>query len=236
MNKFLKLFTKENIKKGLKWFFFSYIWLAVLLFVIDIVSKHIALNAFGGWDTFTTGAPSDAYGTFIPGFMSFTLTFNTGAAWGLFGNMDDVGRRVILIGISLIMSVAFIVFYVIKFKKINRWYKAFLMCLAAGAVGNLIDRAFYPDGKVIDFLKFDFINFPVFNFADAVLVVSIIGMIIYMIVEEVIAFRNKRKNAAEPQHFEENGSLNAEITNVEKQEENKEEKVENKEIDTKKDE
>lgn len=219
-----KIFNKENIIKALKWFFFSYIWLGVLLFVIDIVSKHVALNAFGGWETFTTGAPKDAYGTFIPGFMSFTLTFNTGAAWGMFGNLDDVTRRVLLIGISLIMSVAFVVFYIVKFKKLNRWYKAFLMCLAAGAIGNLIDRAFYPDGQVIDFIKFDFMpTFPVFNFADAVLVVSIIGMIIYMIVEEVMNFVKKKKLAkAENVNANSEPSDNANVENNsnEKPEEN----------------
>lgn len=214
MNKLKSIFTKENIIKGLKWFFFSYIWLGVLLFVIDIVSKHVALNSFGGWELFHSDAPISAYAPFIPGLMSFTLTFNTGAAWGLFGNLDDVTRRVLLIGISLIMSVGFVVFYIVKFKKINRWYKAFLMCLAAGAIGNLIDRAFYPDGKVIDFIKFDFMpTFPVFNFADAVLVVSIIGMIIYMIVEEIQAALKKRKNAAEPQqNLENTESLNENLT------------------------
>lgn len=233
MNKFLKLFTKENIVKAIKWFFFSYIWLGVLLFVIDIVSKHIALNAFGGWDLFESQGPIDAYAPFIPGLMSFTLTFNTGMAWGILGNADDVTRRVILIGVSLIMSIAFVVIYIWKFKKLNRWYKAFFMCLAAGAIGNLIDRALYPDGKVIDFIKFDFMpDFPVFNFADAVLVVTIIGMIIYMIVEEVMAYVKKRKNAAEPQQNGEIQSLNDEIKNdsqEEKEQDNNQEKAENKE-------
>ena len=217
------------VVKYLKKFFFSFIWLGVLLFVIDIVSKHIALNAFGGWELFTAEPNPAPSASFLPGFMSFTITFNTGAAWGIFGNLEDTARRIILIGISLVMSVAFIVFYIVKFKKLNNWYKAFLMCLAAGAIGNLIDRAFYPDGKVIDFIRFDFIDFPVFNFADAVLVVSIIGMIIYMIVEEILAFVKKRKNAAEPQlnseqapEINENTASNIEENKEEKKEENKE--------------
>lgn len=233
MNKFLKLFTKENIVKALKWFFFSFIWLGILLFVIDIVSKHVALNAFGGWDLFSQEGTIEAYAPFIPGLMSFTLTFNTGMAWGILGDADEVTRRVILIGISLIMSIAFIAIYIWKFKKLNRWYRAFFMCLASGAIGNLIDRAFYPDGKVIDFIKFDFMpKFPVFNFADAVLVVAIFEMIIYMIVEEIMAYVKKRKNAAEPQQMGKNESLNEEInegSNEVKEPENKEEKVENKE-------
>ena len=122
------------VVKYLKKFFFSFIWLGVLLFVIDIVSKHIALNAFGGWELFTAEPNPAPSVSFLPGFMSFTITFNTGAAWGIFGNLEDTARRIILIGISLVMSVAFIVFYIVKFKKLNNWYKAFLMCLAAGAL------------------------------------------------------------------------------------------------------
>ena len=224
MNKLKELFKKENIIKGLKWFFFSYIWLGVLLFVIDIVSKHVALNAFGGWDTFYEGVPSDAYGSFIPGVMSFTLTFNTGAAWGILGNVEDIYRRIILIGISAILSIAFIVFYIVKFKKLNRWYKAFLMCLAAGAIGNLIDRAAYPDGKVIDFIQFDFWpTFPVFNFADAVLVVAIAFMVVYMAIEEIMAFIKKRKLEKETENLPNDSSLNDNIESENKVEENKEE-------------
>ena len=59
-----------------------------------------------------------------------------------------------------------------------------------------------------NFLKFTFIDFPVFNVADAVLVVSIIILIIYMIVEEIMAYVKKRKNPAEPQLIEKNEENN----------------------------
>lgn len=208
MNNLKEKFSKENVIKGLKWFFKSFIWLGVLLLVLDVVTKHIALNAFGGWDLFAQSKPNVQDVVVIPNFISFTITFNTGAAWGIFGNLEDLPRRIILIGISVVMSAAFLGVYIKKFKSLNGWYKALLLCLAAGAIGNLIDRACYPDGKVIDFLKFTFIDFPVFNVADAVLVVSIIILIIYMIVEEIMAYVKKRKNAAEPQLIEKNEENN----------------------------
>jgi signal peptidase II len=40
----------------------------------------------------------------------------------------------------------------------------------AGAVGNLIDRVLL--GHVVDFIYFEIINFPLFNFADSCLTVS----------------------------------------------------------------
>ena len=42
--------------------------------------------------------------------------------------------------------------------------------LAAGALGNFIDRFFR--GYVIDFIYFSLIDFPVFNLADVYVVVS----------------------------------------------------------------
>ena len=36
--------------------------------------------------------------------------------------------------------------------------------MLAGAIGNIIDKIFR--GFVVDFLEFEFVNFPVFNVAD----------------------------------------------------------------------
>ena len=42
--------------------------------------------------------------------------------------------------------------------------------LMAGAVGNLIDRV--VNGSVVDFICFEFIDFPIFNVADCYVTVS----------------------------------------------------------------
>ena len=47
-----------------------------------------------------------------------------------------------------------------------------------GALGNCIDRVFL--GYVVDMFKLDFVNFAVFNIADAVLVVSCLMFVIYV--------------------------------------------------------
>ena len=51
-----------------------------------------------------------------------------------------------------------------------------------GAVGNLIDRAFRPDG-VVDFLDFHFwsYNFPTFNVADCFIVIGTILLSYYIL-------------------------------------------------------
>lgn len=212
------IFTKENIKKSLLWFFNSFIWLFVILFILDILSKQLLLNAVGGWDTIYVDGViqyssfSSFKITIIPNFISFGFTLNDGAAWGMFGNIsNNVLRRTLLIGVSLIMVIAFVTYYIVKYKTLNKFYKAFLMCATAGAFGNFIDRAFYPNGLVVDFLKFDFMNFPLFNVADSVLVVSFAGLIIYTIVMEIIEHVNKNKaqnNTINSEIKEENLSLN----------------------------
>ena len=82
------------------------------------------------------------------------------------------------------------------------------MLLASGAIGNLIDRAFYwmPitgfDG-VIDFIQFylgggpskgtSFINpFATFNLADSFLTIGIIYLIVLMVLDSIKENKNKK--------------------------------------------
>lgn len=205
------IFNRTNLAKGIKWFFKSYIWLFIILFLFDLISKQVVLNLVGGWDkAYQNGMPIYWQQNFIPGFMSFKFHLNSGAAWGMMGSIDNNAlRRTLLIGVSLIMTGIFTGYYIIKYKKLNGAYRAFLMAISAGAFGNFIDRAFYPDGMVIDFLKFDFINFPIFNIADAVLVVSLIAMVIYLIIDETRTYLKKKKGGE---------SLNIEIKEESKDE------------------
>lgn len=174
---------KNKIKTYGKWFFLSFIWLFVLLFLVDLITKLVC----------------EAYiesGTkiyLIPNFLYVTLTYNTGMAWGLFGG--ETGR-IILTVVSWIASIAIIAVYIWKFKKFNKFWKAMLAMLLAGTLGNLIDRTFYSNG-VIDWIGFQFGSyfFPVFNLADSYLVIAIIVIVVYLIVEWIIEYRNEKKNA-----------------------------------------
>lgn len=173
---------KNKIKTYGKWLFLSFIWLFVLLFLVDLATKLVC----------------QAYienGTkiyLIPNFLYVTLTYNTGMAWGLFGG--ETGR-IILTVVSWIASIAIITVYIWKFKKFNKFWKAMLAMLLAGTLGNLIDRTFYSSG-VIDWIGFQFGSyyFPVFNLADSYLVIAIIVIIIYLIVEWILEYRNEKKN------------------------------------------
>lgn len=167
--------------KGAKWFFKSWLWLIPLLFIIDIVSKL-------GLERILLTKPGHAI-TVIPGFFRIALLYNTGAAWGMFA-----GKDWLLVSISLIASAVMIYFLIAKFKKLTLCQRLSLCLMIPGALGNLIDRAFYKNG-VIDFLEFTFgsYHFPTFNFADSCLVVGVILLMISEIIVDLKETKEKEK-------------------------------------------
>ena len=134
-----------------------YIITIIVLVVIDQVAKRWAYNYL------------QAIGS-IPVTNWFSLTYveNQGAAFGIM-----YGARWFLI----IASIAILIYLYIVFKKtpntgFNRYFRWSIIIIIAGAIGNLIDRILF--GFVIDYLQVTFINFPVFNFADILIVVGAI--------------------------------------------------------------
>jgi len=187
---FKKVFTKENMKK----FFKTFVWLMVLLFVIDIVTKWVVVNHFGV-EAMNEGRRSDSGA--IPVIKNFCYiggAINNKAAFSLGPN------RVILLLISVVMTGGFIAYYITQYKKLDTTYRVGLALMIAGGFGNLIDRAFYwPsttgfDG-VVDWIIFKFGNweFAMFNIADSCLVIGIIVVIIKMIIDEIKIAKEKAK-------------------------------------------
>ena len=186
-----KVFNKENMIK----FFRTYIWLMVLLFVVDIVTKWVVLKHFG-IEAMESGVRSESGAiAVIKNFCYIGGSINNGAAFSMLA-----GNRVLLLIISLVMSGLFIAYYISQYKKLNTAYKVGMSLMITGAVGNLIDRAFYwPnttgfDG-VIDWIIFKFGNweFAMFNIADSCLVVGIGIVIVMMIIDEINAAKEKAK-------------------------------------------
>jgi signal peptidase II len=99
------------------------------------------------------------------GIMAFTYVLNTGAGFSI---MEDM--NFLLIVVALIALTA-IVYYKRDIPKFS------LVLLAAGIVGNLIDRIAY--GGVIDFINLKF--WPIFNFADSMICIGVVYWIILII-------------------------------------------------------
>ena len=58
-------------------------------------------------------------------------------------------------------------------------------------MGNFIDRIF-RNGAVVDFIKTDFISFPIFNVADICITVGAGLLILYFILDMINEQKNKK--------------------------------------------
>lgn len=110
----------------------------------------------------------------VSGFFAVTLLHNTGAAFSIL-----TSNTIFLILIS-IAALILIYFFLIKDRNLTKLENIIYGVLIGGIMGNLIDRIIY--GYVIDYLDFNLFgyNFPVFNFADICIVVSIFLIIIFI--------------------------------------------------------
>ena len=95
---------------------------------------------------------------------------NDGAAFSMLS-----GSRGFLIVFPIIMIT--LCFYVLHRKgRTHRYLYPALTLIAAGGLGNLIDRIF-RGGHVVDYFDFQLCNFAVFNFADVCVTVGVAIMI-----------------------------------------------------------
>ena len=107
---------------------------------------------------------------------------------------------IVFIIITFVMlAAAIFVFIKMPITPHYRGLRVVLCTLAAGAVGNLIDRI--HNGYVHDFIYFKIINFPVFNFADICVTLSMIGlviMILFVYKDKDWDFLKKKKAEEQP--------------------------------------
>ncbi len=114
----------------------------------------------------------------INNFFRITYLQNTGAAWSILS-----GNRILLIIVTII-ALGIIYYVFLKDKKIKNYESILLGLLLGGIIGNLIDRVRF--GYVIDYLDFNLFSYhyPVFNFADICIVISIIILVIISLKED----------------------------------------------------
>ena len=62
--------------------------------------------------------------------------------------------------------------------------------IVAGGIGNLIDRVIR--GEVVDFIDVRIINFAVFNVADICAVLGALGLLLFVVADEIKEQKNKR--------------------------------------------
>ena len=118
------------------------------IIVIDQLTKLLA-----------TRLPLGADVPLVGKVLAFTHTRNTGAAFGMFQNMNVILSMIIIIILAAIMW---------YYPKIRKDQLALVALICGGAVGNLIDRLRL--GYVTDFISLSF--WPAFNVADAAITIG----------------------------------------------------------------
>lgn len=91
---------------------------------------------------------------------------NTGSAFSMFQNN---AKALAVFGIVVVLIILFEVFKNVSFKDKNELLA--LTLFSAGTLGNVIERLQF--GYVIDYIKLNFVNFPVFNAFDIMICVGI---------------------------------------------------------------
>ena len=108
--------------------------------------------------------------------LQLTYLENNGAAFSMLS-----GMQIVFLIITPIIMIA-LIFMFIRLPDTQRMVsmKISLVFLFAGAVGNYIDRL--ATGRVVDFIFFSLINFPVFNVADIYVTCSIAALVLLVLV------------------------------------------------------
>ncbi len=128
----------------------------------------------------------------IPYLFNFHHIKNTGAAWGMFSD----NRWVFLI-ISFAAIIAMPIF-LYKYRKAPFLFGFSLSLIIGGAVGNMIDRLFAPNGGVTDFIEFAFIEFPIFNVADIFVCIGAGLIFVYLAFLDKTIFPPEEKKQKTP--------------------------------------
>jgi len=124
----------------------------------------------------------------IPDLLSWTLAYNTGAAFSFLADSGGWQRWLFTL-IAVVVSVVLVVWL----KRLGRgdtWLAIALALVLGGAVGNLFDRVVL--GHVVDFILVhwqDRWRFPAFNLADSAITVGAIMLALDM-------FKSKKSGEA----------------------------------------
>ena len=132
----------------------KYTWIAAAVVVIDQLVKWLCLALTGSV-------------TLIPGVLALRYVQNTGMAFSLFSGqawtLGVVSAGCILLG-----------WLVLRRYRLGPVSRVAAMLMLGGAVGNMIDR--FLRGYVVDMFEALFVDFAIFNVADAALTVGAVLM------------------------------------------------------------
>lgn len=145
----------------------------ILIVAFDQVTKLLAQKYLSNG----TAVP------FIKGIVQFRYAENTGMAFSLF-----TGARWIFV-IVTVVACGGALWYLFSNRCKSLWLYWSVGVIAAGGIGNLIDRVLY--GFVVDFIEPVFMNFAIFNIADSAVTLGAISLVSYFVFD---MFKKEKKD------------------------------------------
>ena len=155
----------------------AWLWLSVVVVVLDQLSKAYFEGQLSLYQRIEV----------IPDLFSWTLAYNTGAAFSFLA--DHSGwQRWLFAAIAIAVSITLVV-WLKRLGRNDTWIAIALALILGGAIGNLYDRIVL--GHVIDFVLVQWREhlFPAFNLADSAITVGAIMLALDM-------FRTKKTGEA----------------------------------------
>ena len=147
--------------------------LCTLILVLDRITKIWAVKVLDGKGVVD----------FIKGFVNLIYVENTGVAFGMLSD-----KLYVMLPITVVV-IGICIFVYLKNKGENKVFDYAMLLIVTGAIGNVMDKL--TRGFVVDFLNFEFMDFPVFNVADISVCTGAGLLIIY------ILFCSDKKKEAE---------------------------------------
>ena len=141
----------------------------ILLFALLAVWLVATDRVFKSWAAQNLQMGSIGY-DFGP--IALTLVHNSGAAFGM-----GQGGGMLFVAMAAIIVIAIVVWIVLA-KQTRTIEIVSLGLIAAGGIGNCIDRL--TTGYVVDFIQFTFVDFPVFNIADMCITIGVVLLFVTM--------------------------------------------------------
>ncbi|MBE0713597.1 MAG: signal peptidase II [Candidatus Aminicenantes bacterium] len=146
-----------------------YVLIMIALVALDQATKHLIARTVDLYESVTV----------IPGFFNLTRIHNKGAIFGTFSQSNNQLVFSLLTAASF-AALALVVTFFFKTPPGDKLMKVALTLIAAGALGNQLDRLIR--GHVIDFLDFYIgkAHWPFFNAADSCITIGACLMLIIL--------------------------------------------------------
>ena len=146
----------------------GWLWLTLLVLVIDQASKTYFDGALQMYQRIVV----------IPDFFSWTLAYNSGAAFSFLA--DSSGWQRWLFALIAVVVSGVLLVWLKRLGRNDTWLAIGLALILGGALGNQYDRIAY--GHVIDFILVHWEHrlFPAFNVADSAICVGAVMLALDM--------------------------------------------------------